>query len=626
LDLREQVMSRLWWWRWVASFVALYVMGTLCYVIPGADTLIPLPFLPAGIAVAAVYRWGRSQWVPVFVFGVALMLTARQPLPAVLGGSVGFTSGALVSAWLLQRFGFDPGFSRMKDVVIFLMAVLVGVAILPTAGIAGFLWAGIPSRSSETIRWLRWWSETAGGAVVVAPSLLAINRERLRRVSERWLGGVGWMLGVIVCCGVIAFLPGPAGRSIVVMFGLMLVVGGAIRFGVVISSAGAAVLCFAMAYSISFGSGLFNPIDELYGRLTLFVFSATLIAASLLVSVLLAERDAAAQERHRAERQYAQIFNGSPQAIWVHDPVTRKFLLINDAALRQYGWTLDELLGRSLAALLPPGEPFDLPIHDRKMVHGYRAPVEARHITKDGRILEVELWMRSIDLAGRPAELVFALDVSERRALGRALIEGLVSEQRRIASEIHDGLGQELTGLALSLRALATRAARQGRADAEDLDGLAKLAAHCIEGSKNIVQGLSPLADAGGNLESALQSLARRASLSGTPVRFRAQGETPRTVKTDALDHFYRIAQEAVQNALKHASAAAIDIELRTDDSDVRLSVTDDGRGLPADLSAHPGLGMRTMRFRAIAIGGTLMVESLLGGGTAVRCAAPLDV
>jgi signal transduction histidine kinase len=178
----------------------------------------------------------------------------------------------------------------------------------------------------------------------------------------------------------------------------------------------------------------------------------------------------------------------------------------------------------------------------------------------------------------------------------------------------------------LSLRALATRAARSHQPEADDLDALAKLAAHCIEGSKNIVQGLSPLQDAGGNLASALDALARRASLSGTPVRFRAVGAALPVVRAEALDHFYRIAQEAVQNALKHAEAGGIDIELRTTESDMRLSVTDDGRGLPVDVSLRQGLGMRTMQFRAIAIGGALVLEPRHGGGTAVSCAAPLAI
>jgi signal transduction histidine kinase len=205
------------------------------------------------------------------------------------------------------------------------------------------------------------------------------------------------------------------------------------------------------------------------------------------------------------------------------------------------------------------------------------------------------------------------------------LVDGLAAEQNRIASEIHDGLGQELTGLALSLRALATRTERRGDALAEDLDDLAKLATHCIEGSQRMVRGLSPISDAGGSLETALQGLARRASMSGTQVSFRMRGDTQLVTRTAASDHIYRIAQEAVQNALKHAEAGSIDIELWADKARAGLSVMDDGRGLSHD-TAHDGLGMRTMHFRASAIGGTLSIESPRGGGTLVRCEAPLAV
>ena len=155
-------------------------------------------------------------------------------------------------------------------------------------------------------------------------------------------------------------------------------------------------------------------------------------------------------------------------------------------------------------------------------------PFETHHVTRDGRLLDVEVWTRSINFGGQPAELVFAVDVTERRALGRALVDAISSEQRRIGQEMHDGLGQELTGLALSARALANRAARERDAIAGDLDQLALLATSCIHDARLIVQGLSPLTDADGSLEAALEALARNSSLSDTPVRFRVRHDAPR--------------------------------------------------------------------------------------------------
>jgi PAS domain S-box-containing protein len=614
-----------WGWvtRWVATFVSIIATGAMGFALPSWGAHFPLPLIPSGIAVAAIYRWGRRMWLPVFLADGAIEFYIHQPLLVMVAAGIGLTGGAALSVWLLDKNGFEPNFSRARDVPIFLFVVVAAMTLAPTVGMVGVVLAAEPSAFSDAVRWIRWWSNTVSGVVLVSPALIAISRQSLTRFSEHWIEGALWILGVAILCGVMALAQGPVGRSTLVMSAILIVVVGAIRFGLVVSALGAFAISSTTAFSVAFGAGMFGQFNEISGRSTYFLFSATLSAATLIITALLAERDAAGLDRLRAERRYAQIFHGSPQAIWVHDPLTLDFLLVNEAAQRQYGWSVSELLAMTVSALAPPGEPHILPTYpDNPGAHD-RAPFETRHLTREGRILEVEVWMRSIDLGGRPAELVFAVDVSERRTFGNALIDVLAGEQRRIAGEIHDGLGQELTGLALSLRALATRAERNQQPGAKDLDDLARLATRCIEGSKKIVQGLSPLSDAGGSLELALDSLARRASMSGTPVRFQACAQAPLTVKTEVLDHFYRIAQEAVQNALKHAAADAIDIELWTDDSEVRLSILDDGRGLPPEMAAHEGLGMRTMHFRASAIGGTLVIETRNGGGTAVRCEAP---
>jgi PAS domain S-box-containing protein len=297
---------------------------------------------------------------------------------------------------------------------------------------------------------------------------------------------------------------------------------------------------------------------------------------------------------------------------------------VNDAAVRQYGWSRDELLMRTVEVLAATGKQAVLPPqpHDAAVIVEMMAePFETQHVTKDGRVLEIEVWTRSIDCGGQAAELAFAVDVTERRAFGQALMDAIGGEQRRIAEEMHDGLGQELTGLALSVRALANRAQKERDAISVELDQLALLATSCIQDAHRIVQGLSPLTNAEGNLEAALEGLAKRSSLSGIRVRFRGQNDLP-PLDLKARNHLYRIAQEAVQNALKHAAAKSIEIELAARPGAVTLSVTDDGQGLSAD--AGSGLGMRTMRFRASAIGAKLSIRRGVSGGNAVVCSVPM--
>src|SRR6202044_2111918 len=117
-------------------------------------------------------------------------------------------------------------------------------------------------------------------------------------------------------------------------------------------------------------------------------------------------------------------------------------------------------------------------------------------------------------------------------------------------------------GLALSARALATRAERERQPIAAGLVQLAALATSCIQAARRIAQGVSPLSDADGSLEVALGTLASRSSFGGTVVRFRSRLEVPMIVDLEVRNHLYRIAQEAVQNALKYSRARLVEVEL----------------------------------------------------------------
>jgi PAS domain S-box-containing protein len=610
--------------RWALAFAAIFTTGAAGLALPLLGSRVALLLLPSGFAVAAIKRWGFRMWPAVFAAGAAIELVERQPLTAALGVGAGLAGGAVLSCWILARGRFDGSFNRASDVPLFVFAAAVGMTLTPALGYLGFYLAGRPDGVSDPVRWFRWWANTTVGVLLVAPGLIAASRQSLAPLTARWAEGALWMAAVLGCCSAILLAPGALGRPVIALVALILMVVGTIRFGLVVASASAFVLSALTATSFAFGVGAFGNLFELQGLVFVWTFVAALNCVCLSITALLAERDAAALARFRAEHRYAQIFDGSPQPIWVYDSLSLRFLMINEAALRQYGWSREEILSMSVAALIPHGEPDawrdDAPQDDTS---GPSEPLETRHLTRDGRVLEVEVWSRSIDFSGQPAKLVFALDVTHRRAFGRALMDAIAGEQRRIGQEMHDGLGQELTGLALSARALANRAARERDAIAGDLDQLAVLATSCIQDARLIVQGLSPLTDADGNLDKALEALAQRSSLSGTPVRFVAHHEAPINAELKIRNHLYRIAQEAIQNALKHSGASAIDVELCSREGSIRLAVLDDGRGLPAESPNSTGLGMRTMRFRSSAIGGKLYIGRRAGGGNSVVCEVP---
>ena len=462
---------------------------------------------------------------------------------------------------------------------------------------------------------------------MVAPLLIAAQRASFDQALRRRAELVLYTAAIVVIAAAALTLPPPdipaqIMRPPLFVFALAISVIGIIRLGFVTAAAGALVMSIAVAGAFEFDCGAMRGVPVLPGLITFWSFVGAVTGLVLIVTALLAERDAAAAERLRAERRYAEVFEASPQPLWVHDPLTLRFLLVNQATERQYGYSRETLLGMRVSDLAAGGEEHAVPGPDAApRTDG--EPFETRHVGRDGHVLEVEMWTRPIDFGGHSAVLVFATDATERKALGRALIDAIAGEQRRIGQEMHDGLGQELTGLSLSMRALATRAGRDQLPLAGELDQLASLISACIQSARRIVHGLSPLSGADGNLVAALNGLAETSSTTGIQIRVNTRLDAPLTLPLEARNHLFRIAQEALQNAQKHAGARHIDIEFAVRPDSVRLAVLDDGKGPPDPNVPAVGLGMRTMRYRADSIRGRLSIRPRSPAGTAVLCEAP---
>jgi len=611
------------------AFFAILAMGALGLLVPSLGGRQPLLLLPSGIAVAVIYRWGWRLWPAVFAAGVAIEILGRNPTLAALGVGAGLASGACFCCWILNANQFNANFSRARDVPVFILAAIVGMLPAALFGVLSYAGEGI-WLPGGALALLRWAGNVIAGVLLVTPILLAWSWHNLRKFFVGWPGSGLWLLTIAGCCAAILLAPGALGRPLIVVVANLLVVAGAIQFGLLPSAIAALLICLTTAVSFLFKQGAFSQFDTLQGLVTIWSFSAVLPALSLTTAALLAERDAAALEMLRAERRYSEVFDGNPHPMWVHNRHTGAFLLVNEAAIARYGWSRDEFLALKVDDLAAPGqrrvlpEPPEEDAADAAAIVAASEPFETHHRTRNGRLFDVEVWTRSISFAGESAMLVFVLDVTERRAFGRALIDAVAREQRRIGQEMHDGLGQELTGLALIARALATRAEKEWPARAPEIAEVAALAASCIGGSRRIVQGLAPLSDADESLEAALTALAHRSSMSGTTVSFRGRCTLQPPPQLETRGHLYRIAQEAVQNALKHADASAIDIELRNDSSGVlRLAIVDNGNGAVTGAPRGMGLGMRTMRYRASSIGARIVIGPGPAGGYSVVCEVP---
>jgi len=255
-------------------------------------------------------------------------------------------------------------------------------------------------------------------------------------------------------------------------------------------------------------------------------------------------------------------------------------------------------------------------------------PVSYRVVRADGSLVMIEV--RRLGLRGTHGRvdrvIGFLSDITERRRLEREVIEVANREQVRIGNDLHDGLGQELTGIALLLKSISSQARLASPPLAADLATVTDLVSHAVASCRSLAQGVSAYALERGGLETALMELAQTSrNVFGFECTVGcARGVSARLNEQQAYQ-LYRIAQEAVSNAAKHSGGRRVNVRLEATDARIRLVVSDDGAGMKAVTSATTGMGLRTMRYRASNIGAQLKVDGVPAGGTRVTCSLKLD-
>ncbi len=211
-------------------------------------------------------------------------------------------------------------------------------------------------------------------------------------------------------------------------------------------------------------------------------------------------------------------------------------------------------------------------------------------------------------------------DITDLKRLEKEVLEASEAEQRRIGQDLHDGLGQELTGLSFLTQNLRRRLADAGRTEAAEADRIAGLIARTIDQTREMARGLSPVEWGSDGLAAAVRNLAATVRLTyGVPCTA-AVDSAARVEDHVAAVHLYRIGQEALTNAARHAAASRIELRLAAVGPDVVLTVDDNGGGLLPKVPPSRGLGLRLMQYRARTIGASLVVRPRAGGGTTVQC------
>ena len=299
----------------------------------------------------------------------------------------------------------------------------------------------------------------------------------------------------------------------------------------------------------------------------------------------------------------------------------------NEAAEEIFGYDKEEVLGRNISVLMP--EPYREEHDD--YIKRYRETGE-RHIIgigrevrgkrKDGSTFPMDLAVSEVSLGDRRIFTGIVRDITERRRLEREVLNAAEQERRRIGQDLHDGLGQMLTGIGLLSQNLAQRLEAQEHPKAAEAKEITELVREADQQARDLAHGLTPVDIEAGGLGAALQRIATNAErLFDIECSVNEMGATVIQNDTTAM-HLYRIAQEAVSNAARHGGAEHVTINLASSSDHVRLRVHDNGSGFPEEMDGD-GMGVRTMSYRARIIGGTLDITSSPREGATVTCTIP---
>ena len=307
---------------------------------------------------------------------------------------------------------------------------------------------------------------------------------------------------------------------------------------------------------------------------------------------------------------------------------TGNIVRFNPACERATGYGADETLGRPVWEMIVSDEDIE---SFQQMLAKLRAgqfPYEqiGRLKTRSGE----ERWISWSNTAiQNPAGkvdyiILTGIDLTDRKTLEKQSIRISEQERQRIGQDLHDGICQRLAGIEFMSQTLHSKLSERKVTEASNAKEISKLVRDTLHETRSLAHGLNPVEIKEEGLMLALENLCASAeSMFRTKARLRCDGDVSVGDNLVAL-HYYRIAQEAVSNAIRHGKAKHIDVSLRRTDDRLTLSVVDDGIGIAGADRGNSGMGLKIMEYRASVIGASVSIQKKKPSGTRVTCSVRL--
>lgn len=637
---------------------------------------------PTGIALAAVLLIGYRVWPGIFLGAFLVNITTLGSVASTLGIATGNTLEAVIGAYLVNKFANGcRAYGRSQDIVkLWFLAAMLSTTVAATFGVTSLCLTGFAAWQNYESIWLTWWLGDATGGFLVASVLIVWSTQQRPRWNPRkalealvlllslsvlgWIVFQGWFPHPYLC--------------------LPLLLWAAFRFGPRETASATLLLSGIAIWGTLHGSGPFVEESRNKSLLVLQAFMAVTAVTALVVAALVSDRKRTARalweahdrleqrvaertdalsrvnealhieidERARAEDRFRKLLESAPDAMVIVNEAGQ-IALVNSQVERIFGYARNELIGQPVEILMPRGV---RGIHAAHRENYYADPrvramglsLDLHGTRKDGTEFPVAISLSPIETAEGPVVCAAVRDTSDQKCLEQQLADAArrraedlrdfavsvqraqEDERRRIARELHDELGQRLTGLKLALQVMEDDILEAGHELPGRLQKLGREIDQMIVEVRRLSYNLRPAALDDFGPIAALQMLCKEfEKVHKVRTRFRADEpeETRHGAHVDIA--LYRIAQEALSNVAKHAEATWVSVRLSRHDNAVAVIVEDNGRGFDVKASRtsrkrSAGLGLVSMMERSHLLGGKFRIQSTPREGTRIEAELPL--
>lgn len=402
--------------------LAYFITAKLGLMGPYKESVATLLWLPTGIAVGAIMRWGNVSLPAIFIAATFVELSLGLPAPTSVGIAVGNTLAPLLSAYLLKKLHFNHDLIKQRDIVLLILIALLGMLVSSVGGVLSLYLSGLAAPENIARIWLIWWMGDSIGVLLALPLMLNISKNNLMTNAHQNLQLMVWL--VLFACSefaIVNLVPDFDKQFILTMFLVLpILIWASMSFGVVGGSVVVISLSIIAVWFTAQGYGTFYSVDVGAGIFSLWTFMVTLVVSMLLISTLQSQRNSVARISRENDKKLRSVIDGALDAILTIDDAG---LLVefNPAAERMFGYSKERVIGKSLGEfIVPPGL---REVHDagyRQYVltgkeHMFNQRLEMTALRSDGSEFPIELTLTALKDDGLSLVTGFIRDISEQK-------------------------------------------------------------------------------------------------------------------------------------------------------------------------------------------------------------------